>query len=111
MHAGGQGTRLRVKGSGSLKGPTNSDEKLYCQVAIEKRETLFINDPTEVPGLEKNEDWVKFGYGYYVGAPWTVGQTTGEGICSCICEHTYTCTHMHRLIAALTLIITHTVVI
>lgn len=47
------------------------------QVAIERRETLFIDDPTKFPGLEKNEDWVKFGYGYYVGAPWVVGQTKG----------------------------------
>ena len=32
-------------------------------------------------GIEKNEDWVKFGYGYYVGAPWTVGQLRGtQGI-------------------------------
>ena len=30
-----------------------------------------------MPGLEKNEDYVKFGYGYYVGAPWIVGDTKG----------------------------------
>ena len=47
------------------------------QVAIERRETMFIDDPSKHPGLEKNEDWVKFGYGYYVGAPWVVGQTKG----------------------------------
>ena len=39
------------------------------QVAIERRETLFIDDPSKHPELEKNRDWVKFGYGYYVGAP------------------------------------------
>lgn len=50
----------------------------FSQVAIEKHETLFIDDPTKVPGLEKNEDWVKFGYGYYVGAPWTFGELKGE---------------------------------
>ncbi len=47
------------------------------QVAIETRQTLFIDDPTTMPGLEKNEDYVKFGYGYYVGAPWIVGDTKG----------------------------------
>ena len=83
-----------MKGAGGAKGHDGSDEKLYCQVAIEKRETLFINDPTKVPGLEKNEDWVKFGYGYYVGAPWTVGQTTGEGICSFF-ANTFMFTHTH----------------
>ena len=48
-----------------------------CQVAIERKETLFIDDPTQFPGLEKNEDYVKFGYGYYLGAPWAVGDTRG----------------------------------
>ena len=48
------------------------------KVAIEKKETLFISDPTSIPGLEKNEDYVKFGYGYYVGAPWIVGQLRGN---------------------------------
>ena len=64
-------------------------------MAIEKKSTLFIDDPLKVPGLEKNEDWVKFGYGYYVGAPWVVGQTKGEvgeggvtgGDLSCVCMH------------------------
>ena len=49
-----------------------------AQVAIERKQSLFIDDPLAIPGLEKNEDWVKFGYGYYVGAPWVVGQTKGE---------------------------------
>ena len=98
----GPGKEIYMKGAGGAKGHDGSDEKLYCQVAIEKRETLFINDPSKVPGLEKNEDWVKFGYGYYVGAPWTVGQTTGEGICSCICEHIYVHTHTHSHIQACT---------
>ena len=48
------------------------------QVAIERKETLFIDDPTQFPGLEKNEDYVKYGYGYYLGAPWAVGDTRGE---------------------------------
>ena len=81
-------------GGAGDKGHEGSDEKLYCQVnmitkllhitffnykvAIEKKETLFISDPTSVPGLEKNEDYVKFGYGYYVGAPWAVGQLKGN---------------------------------
>ena len=47
------------------------------QVVLEKKLTLFIDDPLKMPGLEKNEDWVKFGYGYYVGAPWIVGQIKG----------------------------------
>lgn len=48
------------------------------QVAIERKETLFIDDPSQFPGLEKNEDYVKYGYGYYLGAPWAVGDTRGE---------------------------------
>ena len=52
---------IYTKGAGGAKGHEGSDEKLYCHVAIEKRETLFINDPTKVykiiPGLEKNEEW------------------------------------------------------
>ena len=47
-------------------------------MAIERKETLFIDDPTKFPEMEKNEDYVKFGYGYYVGAPWVVGDTRGE---------------------------------
>ena len=39
---------------------------------------MFIDDPTKFPGLEKNEDYIKFGYGYYVGAPWIVGDTKGQ---------------------------------
>ena len=49
-----------------------------CQVAIERKETLFIDDPSQFPGLEMNEDYVKYGYGYYLGAPWAVGDTRGE---------------------------------
>ena len=52
------------------KGPNDSEEKLYCQVALVEGKTLFIDDPTKFPGLEKNEDYVKYGYGYYIGAPW-----------------------------------------
>ena len=52
------------------KGSGDGEEMLYCQVALEKNETLFIDDPAKFPGLEKNEDFVKFGYGYYIGAPW-----------------------------------------
>ena len=48
------------------------------QVVLEQKLTLFIDDPLKVSGLEKNEDWVKFGYGYYVGAPWVVGQLKGN---------------------------------
>ena len=65
----------------SVVGPLES-LTVHCyiitiQVALEKKSTLFIDDPTKIPGLERNEDWVKFGYGYYVGAPWVVGQTRG----------------------------------
>ena len=49
-----------------------------CQVTIERKETLFIDDPSQFLGLEKNEDYVKYGYGYYLGAPWAVGDTRGE---------------------------------
>ena len=54
----------------------------FPQVVLEKKLTLFIDDPLKMPGLEKNEDWVKFGYGYYVGAPWVVGQIRGSYVCS-----------------------------
>ena len=50
---------------------------VFLQVVLENKVTLFIDDPLKVPGVEKNEDWVKFGYGYYVGAPWNVGQLRG----------------------------------
>ena len=40
------------------------------QFAIEKKATLYIDGPAEIPGpLKQNNDYVKFGYGYYVGAP------------------------------------------
>ncbi|GMI06311.1 hypothetical protein TrLO_g12002 [Triparma laevis f. longispina] len=52
------------KGSGDLK------DQLYCQVALTTDSTFFVDDPSAVPGLEENEDYVKFGYGYYIGAPW-----------------------------------------
>ena len=92
----GPGKAIYKVGEAGKKGHDCSEEKLYCQVcstgvgigldltgllmkqvAIERQQTLFIDDPTKYPGLEKNEDWVKFGYGYYVGAPWVVGQTKG----------------------------------
>ena len=44
---------------------------------MERKSTLFVDDPTKIPGLERNEDWVKFGYGHYVGAPWIVRETQG----------------------------------
>ena len=61
---------------------------LFCsfQVVLEKKLTLFIDDPLKVPGLEKNEDWVKYGYGYYVGAPWVVGQIRGMCLCTDMCD-------------------------
>ena len=49
------------------------------QFAIEKKATLYIDGPAEIPGpLKQNNDYVKFGYGYYVGAPWVAGQTKGR---------------------------------
>ena len=50
---------------------------MTVQVAIERKETLYVDDPSKIPELEHNEDFVKFGYGYYVGAPWAVGQLRG----------------------------------
>jgi glutaredoxin 3 len=73
----GPGKAIYTVGAAGEKGHEGNEEKLYCQVAIEKKQTLFIDDPTKFPGLEKNEDYVKFGYGYYVGAPWVVGGTRG----------------------------------
>jgi glutaredoxin 3 len=42
------------------KGSADGEEMLYCQVALENNETLFIDDPAKFPGLEKNEDYVKY---------------------------------------------------
>ena len=39
--------------------------------------SLFVTDPTTVPGLEQNELMVSFGYSYYAGAPWIVGHHSG----------------------------------
>eukprot|EP00992_Anisonema_acinus_P007109 TRINITY_DN274_c0_g1_i1.p1 TRINITY_DN274_c0_g1~~TRINITY_DN274_c0_g1_i1.p1 ORF type:complete len:276 (-),score=63.34 TRINITY_DN274_c0_g1_i1:81-908(-) len=66
-------TELYAAGNSAPKGATegeNTDEQLYCQMALENNETMFVDDPSKVPGLEKNEDYLKFGYGYYIGAPW-----------------------------------------
>ena len=51
---------------------------IHVQLAINKKITLFVEDPTKIPGLEQNFDWVEFGYGHYVGAPWSVGQVNGK---------------------------------
>eukprot|EP00656_Telonema_subtile_P046532 TRINITY_DN53015_c0_g1_i1.p1 TRINITY_DN53015_c0_g1~~TRINITY_DN53015_c0_g1_i1.p1 ORF type:complete len:156 (+),score=41.72 TRINITY_DN53015_c0_g1_i1:126-593(+) len=61
------------------KGSDDGEEMLYCQVALENNETLFIDDPSKFPGLEKNEDYIKFGYGYYIGAPWRQKRGTLTG--------------------------------
>ena len=47
------------------------------QVALEKNESLFLTDPTKVPGLEQNDLMLTYGYSYYAGTPWTVGQNRG----------------------------------
>lgn len=73
----GPGSKIYTIAAGGNKGKQGSQEKLYCQVALEKEETLYIDDPALYPGLEENEDYVKFGYGYYVGAPWRCGQVKG----------------------------------
>lgn len=50
-------------------------------MAIERRETLFFDGPDKFPtSLKNNEDYTKFGYGYYLGAPWVVGQVKGEQV-------------------------------
>lgn len=51
-------------------------------MAIEKKASLFVNDPTKVPGLEKNDLYLKLGYGYYAGVPWTAGHSKGTLIVS-----------------------------
>ena len=51
------------------------------QVVMEERKTMFFNDPTDLPpGLRNNEDHVKYGYSYYIGAPWVVGDIRGRRI-------------------------------
>lgn len=57
-------------GASGPKGSGDSKDQLYCQVALTSDSTLFIDDPSTFPGLEENEDYVKFGYGYYIGTPW-----------------------------------------
>lgn len=48
-------------------------------MAIENKTTLFLDGPDNFPaGLQDNEDYKKFGYGYYLGAPWSVGQINGK---------------------------------
>ena len=49
-------------------------------MAVEQKKTLFIQDPLKIPGLQKNVDWVEFGYGQYIGAPWIVGETKGKDL-------------------------------
>ena len=85
-------TRKRDLYAGGAKGHDGSDEKLYCQVAIEKRETLFVNDPSKVPGLETGSSLDMAIY--YVGAPRTVGPTTGEGFVAAF-VNTHTVSHTH----------------
>lgn len=85
-------------GLGGAKGDQNSDNKSYCQVTrptgesghahyldhndmqvvVEKGQTLFFDGPEKrFPELKNCNDWVKFGYGYYIGVPWSVGQLKG----------------------------------
>ena len=50
----------------------------YVQVVIEKGQTLFFDGPEKrFPELKNCNDWVKYGYGYYIGVPWSVGQLKG----------------------------------
>jgi glutaredoxin 3 len=64
-------------GAAVAKGAEGSQKKAYCQVALEMKMSLFVTDPTTVPGLEQNELMVSFGYSYYAGAPWIVGHHSG----------------------------------
>eukprot|EP00008_Paramoeba_atlantica_P008325 CAMPEP_0201481212 /NCGR_PEP_ID=MMETSP0151_2-20130828/5510_1 /ASSEMBLY_ACC=CAM_ASM_000257 /TAXON_ID=200890 /ORGANISM="Paramoeba atlantica, Strain 621/1 / CCAP 1560/9" /LENGTH=152 /DNA_ID=CAMNT_0047863297 /DNA_START=450 /DNA_END=905 /DNA_ORIENTATION=- len=53
-------------------------EALFCQIAIERGETVFFDGPENFPSsIEKNEDFVKFGYGFYIGASWDYDQIQG----------------------------------
>ena len=46
---------------------------------MEKNETLFFDGPEKrFQELKNCSDWVKFGYGYYIGAPWSVRQLRGR---------------------------------
>lgn len=60
------------------KGKEGSEEKFYCQVALESSKTLFFDGPsTFPPGLKENYDHVQFGYSWYLGAPWQVRDIKG----------------------------------
>lgn len=73
----GPAKEIFTAGAAVQKGAEGSQQKAYCQVAIEKKASLFVNDPTKVPGLEKNDLYLKLGYGYYAGVPWTAGHNRG----------------------------------
>ncbi|XP_064389417.1 uncharacterized protein LOC135337418 isoform X1 [Halichondria panicea] len=73
------GREIYMVGAGGEKGREGGEEKLYCQVTIEDKVTLFLDGPDKFPtGLKDNDDYKKFGYGYHLGgAPWIVGQVKG----------------------------------
>jgi glutaredoxin 3 len=73
----GPGAQTFTVGAAAMKGSEDSQDLVYCQVAIDRKITLYVDDPTKMPGLEQTEDWVKFGYNHYLGAPWSVGQVNG----------------------------------
>ena len=47
-----------------------------CKVALGTSSTVYVDDPTKIPGCEKNLD-VQLGYQYYIGAPWFADQMKG----------------------------------
>lgn len=74
----GPGSEIFAVGTTGPKGKDGGEEKLYCQVVLEQKETLFIDGPSNMlPGLENNADMVEFGYSYYVGAPYVAGPLKG----------------------------------
>lgn len=77
----GEGKAIYTVGAGGDKGNDGSEEKLYCQVVVERGETVFVDGIENAPdGLKENEDFVKFGYGYYLGAVWKHGQMSGTAV-------------------------------
>lgn len=47
-------------------------------MVMQEKKTFFFDDLSNLPKeLRSNIDLVKYGYGYYIGAPWSVKDMRG----------------------------------